>query len=74
MDEASDTRVTLGVIHAGLENMKDSLAEIKQIIGSFKNDYITKEEFAPVKAIAYSLVGLVMTGFIMAVVKVVFAM
>ncbi len=74
MDEASDTRVTLGVIHADLKNMKDSLAEIKQIIGSFKNDYITKEEFAPVKSIAYSLVGLVMTGFIMAVVKVVFAM
>lgn len=68
----SETRVTLGVIHTDLKNMKESLVEIKQIIGSFKNDYITKEEFAPVKAVAYGLVGLVATGFIMAVAKEVF--
>lgn len=70
MDE-SDARVTLGVIHADLKNMKEALNEIKHIIASFKNDYITKEEFAPVKAIVYALVGLVMTGFVLALIALV---
>ena len=71
MDNELDSRVTLGVIHADLKNMKEALIEIKQIIASFKNDYITKEEFAPVKAIVYALVGLVMTGFVLALIALV---
>lgn len=71
-----DTRVTLGVIHADLSNMKASLAEIKdeikEMIGTFKKDYITKEEFAPVKALVYSFAGIVMTGFVLAVLALVF--
>lgn len=71
MDNELDSRVTLGVIHADVKNMKEALIEIKQIIASFKNDYITKEEFAPVKAIVYALVGLVMTGFVLALIALV---
>jgi hypothetical protein len=71
MDNELDSRVTLGVIHADLKNMKEALIEIKQIIASFKSEYITKEEFAPVKAIVYALVGLVMTGFVLALIALV---
>ena len=64
-----DVHVTLGVIHADLGYMKTSLAEIKEIIGSFKKDYITREEFTPVKMLVYSFAGLIMTGFLVALIS-----
>lgn len=69
---SQDMRITLGVIHADLNNVKDSLTELKTIIASFRQDYITKEEFAPIKAIVYSMVGLVMTGFLLALIALVY--
>ena len=65
-----DVHVTLGVIHADLSHVKESLIELKEemkeLISSFKKDFVTQQEFLPVRNIVYALVGIVMSSFVLA--------
>jgi len=46
--------------------------EMKESIKAFEAVYVTHKEFAPVKVIAYGLVGLCMTGIVGALLMLVF--
>lgn len=74
-EHEKDVHVTLGAIHADLSHVKESLVELKEemkeLIASFKKDYVTQQEFAPVKLLIFGLTGcmlLAVVGAIMAAV------
>lgn len=77
----NDIHVTLGIIRNDMGHMKDSFAKLEKSVesgmmsmktametlaASFKKDYVTQQEFIPVRNVVYGLVGLVLTGFAMA--------
>ena len=70
-----DVHVTLSVIHSDLNHVKESLVELKEemkeLIASFKKDYVTQQEFAPVRLIVYGLVGTVLVGVLGALITLV---
>lgn len=70
-----DVHVTLSVIHSDLNHVKESLVELKEemkeLIASFKKDYVTQQEFAPVRIIVYGLVGTVLVGVLGALITLV---
>jgi len=53
------------------ERTKNIQAEVELIRTQLTNHYVSKSEFAPVKAIVYTMVGLVMTTVVGAVVALV---
>lgn len=70
-----DVHVTLSVIQSDLNHVKESLVELKEemkeLIASFKKDYVTQQEFAPVRIIVYGLVGTVLVGVLGALITLV---
>lgn len=65
---STDDEITLGRIKADLEYIKRDIAEIKQNV---KVDYVTREEFQPIKSIVYGMVTIVLTGVIGALIALV---
>ena len=51
------TQVTLKTIYDAIQDLRD---EVKQT-------YVTKDEFTPVRMVAYGLVGTILTGVVIAV-------
>jgi len=50
------TQVTLKTIYDAIQDLRD---EVKQT-------YVTKDEFGPVRMVAYGLVGTILTGVVIA--------
>ena len=67
-DQEKLTNEALG-IH--LKYIREELTEIRATLVQFKDNYVTKQEFAPVKMTVYGFVGLVLTGVIGALIMVV---
>ena len=61
-------RITLVQIKTDLDYIKRDIAEIKATI---RADYVTREEFSPIKNIVYGLVGIILTSVIGALVALV---
>lgn len=53
--------VTLAVIATDISYIKDEMRGMKQQIGS---DYVTKDQFEPVRNLVYGMVALILTGVI----------
>ena len=66
--ENTDERITLATLKTDLEYIKRDISEIKS---SLRADYVTREEFSPIKSIVYGLVGIVLTSVIGALVALV---
>jgi hypothetical protein len=49
----------IALIAQDIKYIKDDVQEIK---GKLEKNYITREEFDPIKKIVYGIVGLVLTG------------
>lgn len=63
MNESQD--VSLGEIARAVKRIEESMRELRE---ELKNDYITRNEFQPVKSLVYGLVGLLLTGVVIAVI------
>lgn len=61
-------RITLAQIKTDLDYIKRDIADIKATI---RTDYVTREEFSPIKSIVYGLVGIIMTAVVGALVALV---
>ena len=66
--ENTDERITLATLKTDLEYIKRDIADIKSVL---KADYVTRDEFSPIKSIVYGLVGIVLTSVIGALVALV---
>lgn len=58
-------RVNIAIIATQIMDIKDDLHEIK---GKLDDEYITRQEFEPVKKIVYGMVGLILftvTGWLL---------
>lgn len=66
--ENTDERITLATLKTDLEYIKRDISEIKSTL---RADYVTREEFSPIKSIVYGLVGIVLTSVIGALVALV---
>lgn len=64
----NDERISLATIKTDLEYIKRDIGEIKQTL---KADYVTREEFSPIRSIVYGMVGLILTAVIGALVALV---
>lgn len=64
-----NTDSTIAVIANDLSYIKRDIADIKN---RMSNDYVTREEFLPVRNMAYGFAALVMTSFVLAIVALVF--
>lgn len=78
LKELSDIKSSLAVNTNETANIKASIGEIKSDIKEIKNDFITRremaegmsllrEEIGPLKKIVYGCVALVLTGFVSAI-------
>jgi hypothetical protein len=66
--ENTDERITLAVLKNDLEHITKL---VEGINSTLKADYVTREEFSPIKSIVYGLVGIVLTSVIGALVALV---
>ncbi len=62
-------KVKLAVIAKDLEYIKE---DVKQILEKLELNYVTQIEFKPVRLVVYSIVGLLLTTIIGALVRFVF--
>lgn len=51
----------IAVIKNDLQYIKRDLSDIK---GKLENDYVTREEFAPIKNLVYGVVSLILVAFV----------
>lgn len=58
-----EDKVNLALIEQDLKYIKDSVKEIKN---SLDKNYVTIDQFAPVKSIVYGMVGLILTSIVVA--------
>ena len=68
MDMNDDQDVTLGEIGRSVKRIESSMEELRR---ELRDDYITRNEFQPVKTLVYGLVGLVLTAVVVALVALV---
>jgi hypothetical protein len=61
MNKETTDKVKLAVIQKDLEYIKCSVEEIK---GKLDKEYVTQDEFTPVKNIVYGIVGLILTSVV----------
>ncbi len=82
----NEIHVTLGIIRNDMGHMKDSFVKLEKsmengmssmksameaLAATFKKDYVTQQEFAPVRLIVYGLVGTVLVGVLGALITLV---
>jgi hypothetical protein len=58
----------LAVISNNIEYIKQDICEIR---ARLEKDYVTRQEFDPIKKIVYGLVTLILTGVVVALIKLV---
>jgi len=63
-----DDEITLAVIVNELKFIKEAVAEIKD---KLDKDYVRMSEFRPVRSIVYGMVGLILVGVMLAILKLV---
>jgi len=56
--------ITNEILAIHLKYIRDELAEIKITLDDFKNNYVTKQEFAPIKVLVYGFVGLMLSSVV----------
>ena len=61
--ENTNIKTTIALMSRDISYIKD---EVKNISKRLEDDYVTKDAFDPVKRIAYGLVGLIVSGVILA--------
>lgn len=61
-----DSRLT--AVEAKLDDMKEDLQEMKELL---RGEYITRAEFAPVRAVFYGMVGVILLAVMGALVALV---
>ena len=64
----STKKLSLDVIYNDIAYIKDDVREIKEKMNA---DYITREEFEPIKKLVYGTIGLVLTAVAIAVINLV---
>ena len=64
----STKKLSLDVIYNDIAYIKDDVREIKEKMSA---DYITREEFEPIKKLVYGTIGLVLTAVAIAVINLV---
>lgn len=69
MTNPRTTTTQLAVIAKDIEYIKRDVVEIKTNV---KSQYVHKAEFEPIKKIVYGLVGIILSGVILAVLSFVF--
>lgn len=67
--ETQSTKIALiqkdiGFIKETMKDMKDSVGDVKEQLGS---QYVSKDEFEPIKKLVYGVVGLFLTGIVGAI-------
>jgi len=55
------------VLETHLEYIRGDIEDIKKSLADLGSHYVTREEFKPVKAVVYGLVGLLLTGVMTAI-------
>lgn len=61
MNKESTDKVKLAVIQKDLEYIKANVDDIKH---KMEQDYVTQEEFKPIRNIVYGMVSIVLTGVV----------
>lgn len=69
MQKSLDTQ--FGMLAEAVGNIKEDITEIKNDFKKLNEIYTSKMEFAPVKTIAFGLVGMLLLGILSAVIKLV---
>lgn len=69
MDENRENASQFKLVELRLANIDDDMKEIKQTL---KGNYVTRDQFEPVKTIVYSMVGIVMMGVLGALMTLLF--
>lgn len=64
----SKTQESISLMMKDISYIKDDLAEIKMKMDS---KYVSKEEFDPIKKLVYGMTGLILTGFVIALIALV---
>lgn len=64
MNKKDDIQTSLALLSQDIRYIQKDIMEIKAKI---ENDYVTREEFDPIKKISYGLIAIVLTSFIAAV-------
>jgi len=65
---AETTETTIAVLCEKVDSLKEDMSIIKK---KLDNKYITKEQFEPVRNVVYGLVGLLCTGVVVAIIRMV---
>jgi hypothetical protein len=72
----TDNKTSRNSVDTNLALLRSDIAYIKRDVSNINrkldDDYITKEEFAPVKALVYGMAAVILTGFIGAVLSFVY--
>lgn len=68
MEKGQSTETILALINKDLEFIKSNVSSIAK---KMEDGYVTKSEFDPIKKIVYGMVGLVLTGIVIAVLSLV---
>ena len=58
----SDEELTNEGLTIHLKYIREELADIKCTLADFSKNYVTKEEFLPVKSLVYGFASLILTG------------
>lgn len=67
----TDSAKAAAVVGSDINYIKQDIAEIKGVLKELSSTYVTKGEFAPVKAIAFGLVGLILVAVVGAILSLV---
>lgn len=67
-NDRNEDRVNLALMGNDLRYIKEKVTEVAENVN---RNYVTKEEFGPVKSLVYGLVGIVLTSVVVAIVALV---
>jgi len=56
-------------IQKDIQWIKDGVNQINQ---KLERDYVTEQEFGPIKTVVYGMVGIILTGVLAAIIRLVF--
>jgi len=60
-DERTQKEINTELLNERIRNIQLDVKEIKEIL---KTDYVTKDEYDPIKKLVYGLVGLILIGVV----------
>lgn len=59
------------ILNLKLDHLSGIVTDIKEQIKSSNKEFVTKDQFRPVKTIAYGFAGLILTSFIVSLINVI---